>query len=113
MSRTIRRKNAKHEYYWVLREWVRLCGWHYVPIRVDPYSNDGRKRIAEFHSDHANIMDHMGPRWFRVTQTHRPDRRAANADIQRWVANGMDTEGDWNMHMSRTYRHSVFFDYWD
>ncbi len=106
MSRTIRRKSVTRP-RWVLRaEW-------FSAAQLEPGSKEGRKRMAKYHSDHAHIMHSRGPKGFRAMSTHRPDRMAARADIALWISGGMDPDGDWNSRMSRTYRQSTFFTYWD
>jgi len=113
MSKTYRRKNVTQDYDWLLLDWN---SYYYdigkVP-QLDPCSKEARRRLARYHSDSAKISDHMGPKVFRVISTHRPDRHEAKANLHCWIRNGMDPEGDWNTYMSRTYRRSIFFEYWD
>lgn len=73
MSKTIRRRQAKHEYYWVLRDHVRCSDGYWVTIQMDPRSKQGRKRIKKFHSDSTRTME-MVPAWFRRSMNRRRRR---------------------------------------
>jgi hypothetical protein len=83
MSRTFRRKQERHEYYWVLRDWDSHapCGsW----VRIDPASTKGRKALAHFHSDKAVTMG-AAPRWYRKVFDHRI-RTFNDGMLRRWLA---------------------------
>lgn len=69
MSRTYRRRSARHEYAWVLRELVRMprCRFEWHPI--DRNSRHGRRLLARFHSD-AQRMHNGPPREFRKASDH-------------------------------------------
>jgi len=55
MSRTVRRKNQKNEYSWVLKDWHLFI--HVGPsVRHDQHSLLGKKAIALFHSDKEVTM---------------------------------------------------------
>lgn len=77
MARTIRRKQAKHEYYWVLHDYVQCSSGYFVRIQVDPRSAEGRKRLCKFHSDGASTME-MVPASFRRIL----NRKRRRADVQ-------------------------------
>jgi hypothetical protein len=50
MSRTYCRRGQRHEYRWVLRDWI----WNdrrLVAVPIDARSKEGRRAIARFHSD--------------------------------------------------------------
>ena len=66
MSRTVRRKQAKYHYCWVLRDWMFVNGF-IQRITISPYSKAGKKAIAEFHADHGfGDYSHMSPpHWYR------------------------------------------------
>lgn len=78
MARTLRRKQAKHEYYWVLHDYVQCPSGYFVSIQVDPRSTEGRKRLCKFHSDSASTMD-MVPASFRRIINRRRRRSDAQA----------------------------------
>ena len=89
MSRTIRRKNQQHEYYWVLRDWRRQ---RYEDIKVnhDPRSLAGRKAVAIFHSDKSITMGDAAPRWYRYKYDNQ--RRTRNNRVMKlWLA-GIDCD---------------------
>ncbi len=48
MSKTVRRKNATHEYAWVLRDWEWIGYWHLyaVPLLIDPRSTEGFEQFS-------------------------------------------------------------------
>ena len=98
MSRTIRRKRERHEYYWVLHDWEsRLPRGHWV--QLDPRSEAGRKAIALFHSDKSVTMGSSAPRWYRKVFDHRI-RTGNDRMLRRWLA---DPEFDpvfraWHKH---------------
>ena len=64
MSRTYRRRGERHEYRWVLREWIVESG-HVTPVVLDRNSPEARRAIARFHSDAQATMQGGVPRWFR------------------------------------------------
>jgi hypothetical protein len=64
MSRTFRRKQERHEYRWVLREWSFADGV-VRRYQVDPKSAAGRRAIAKFHSDKACTMRCGPPHRYR------------------------------------------------
>jgi len=84
MSRTYRRRGARYEYRWVLREWVFEPGiFRCLPI--DRHSPEGRRAIARFHSDGDDTMKSCVPRWFRRVFKQR--QRMSNArEFRRWLA---------------------------
>jgi hypothetical protein len=56
MARTFRRKQQRHEYRWVLRQFepgLPYPGW----IRIDAQTTAGRRAIALFHSDKTVTMN--------------------------------------------------------
>jgi len=63
MSRTIRRKGAAHEHYWVLRDWVRVDGFR-REVLISEHSTEGRKILAKYHSDNEFTIS-MFPSWYR------------------------------------------------
>lgn len=84
MSRTYRRRGERHEYRWVLREWVFESGY-LRPVAIDRRSREGRRRIAQFHSDRDISMKGGVPRWFRRVFKRR--QRTFNAlELRRWLA---------------------------
>jgi hypothetical protein len=89
MSRTIRRKNETHEYYWILRDWIFSSSLLMRNI-IDPQSNSGKKRLAKFHSDAGTTKcKEPGPKWFRNLMTERPQRRYAKNELRKFI---LDTE---------------------
>ena len=60
MSRTFRRKNQKHEYIWVLKDWDTFFKGMRA-VHYSPNSPAGRKAIAVFHSDAQVTMASSAP----------------------------------------------------
>lgn len=82
MSRTLRRRNCRHKYWWVLRDpsvFFSRC-----ETMLDPVSPAGRRALALYHSD--NHQPGTLPQWWR---------RACKANvktkhermIRRWLNN--------------------------
>ena len=98
MARTFRRKQERHEYSWVLHDWVfrhRYGHW----VQLDPISQAGRRAIARFHSDGMVTMRGSAPRWFRKVSDRRI-RTGNDRILRRWLA---DPEFDpvfqaWHKH---------------
>jgi len=84
MSRTYRRRGERHEYRWVLREWIFESGG-LTPILLDRNSFEGRRAIARFHSDAQFTMKGGVPRWFRRIFKRR-QRNANTRQLLRWLA---------------------------
>ena len=70
MARTYRRKQERHEYYWVLHDWDAHAP-HGQWVRIDPRSEKGRRALARFHSDKEVTMSGAAPRWYRKVFDHR------------------------------------------
>jgi hypothetical protein len=83
MSRTFRRRDARYEYRWVLREAVFACG-RSVELRIDRHSPQGRRAIARFHSDAEFTMRSAAPRWYRRVFDHRL-RTLNDRELRRWL----------------------------
>jgi len=84
MSRTYRRRGERHEYCWVLREFVFEAGC-LTRIAMDRASPVGRRAIARFHSEAEVTMKGGVPHWFRRLFKRR--QRNANArELLRWLA---------------------------
>lgn len=84
MSRTYRRRSARHEYPWVLRDWEFDPGCLRI-IEIDRRSPEGRRAIARFHSDAQSAMNSGAPRWLRRVFKRR--QKTFNArELQRWFA---------------------------
>jgi len=86
MSRTFRRKNQKHEYIWVLKDWDTFFKDRHA-ARHNPHSRAGRKAIAVFHSDAQVTMASAAPRWYRRVIEHR--RRTRNNRVMRLWLKGL------------------------
>lgn len=84
MSRTYRRKNEKHEYRWVLRNWD-VWPWCSNYTKYDAHSKEGIKALAEFHADWYRSFREPGPAWFRNMFTERPQRREAKRQIKKFM----------------------------
>jgi hypothetical protein len=89
MSRTYRRKNQRHDYRWVLLDYARpiesQARFKLIEIRYAANSTAGRKRIAEYHSDHAFVLG-QAPWHFRKS-FKRSQRMEHQREIGRWVKN--------------------------
>ena len=98
MARTFRRKQERHEYRWVLRDW-RIDFPRGIWVDIDPRSKAGRKAIARFHSDKVATMNVAAPRWYRKVSDHAI-RTANDRMLRRWLASpGFDPVfQDWHKH---------------
>jgi len=105
MSRTVRRKNQKHEYSWVLKDWHLFI--HGGPsVRHDQHSLLGKKAIALFHSDKEVTMGSSAPRWYRKVFDRR--RRTRNDRMMRqWL---VDREFDPVFEAS--HKHDANWSWW-
>jgi len=84
MSRTYRRRGERHEYRWVLRDWVFESSC-FRRVLIDRRSPEGRRAIARFHSDAETTMQGGAPHWFRRIFGRR--QRTSNArEFLRWLA---------------------------
>jgi hypothetical protein len=83
MSRTYRRRGARHEYRWALREMVFEAG-RLVEFHVDRDAPQGRRAIARFHSDAEFTMRSPAPRWYRRVYDHRL-RTLNDREMRRWL----------------------------
>lgn len=70
MSRTFRRRNARYEYAWVLRDWD--SRWP-ASRKLDARSRAGREAIAKFHADATETMRSTAPAWYRKSFDRRID----------------------------------------
>lgn len=104
MSRTFRRKNQKHEYSWVLKDWSGLSKGKAI-VCHNPKSPAGRKAIAVFHSDAQVTMISSAPRWYRKTHDHRR-RTKNNRAMRRWLAGLADPIFDVR------HRHDAHWSWW-
>ena len=83
MSRTIRRRDARHEYAWVLRDYdPAVRDWR----RIDARSRAGRKEIARFHSDATETMRSGAPHWYRK-RFKRKFNTLNDYQLRRWLNN--------------------------
>jgi hypothetical protein len=75
MSRTIRRKSAKYLYDWELRDWTYI-GSFLQRFLIDIRSEEGKRRIARFHSDNGfgDYSKACPPRWYRRMHNRRYDQ---------------------------------------
>ena len=87
MSRTYRRRQERHEYRWVLREWtldVESC--RVLHFMLDRGTRQGRRAIARFHADATITMRSTAPRWYRRLYDHQL-RTMNERQLRRWLAN--------------------------
>jgi hypothetical protein len=105
MSRTYRRCSERHEYRWVLCEWVFESG-RSRQVELDRHSPEGRRAIARFHSD-AHFTMHGGvPRWFcRIFK--RRQRNANTRQLLRWLA-----DPGYDPVMNARHRNSAKWAWW-
>jgi len=86
MSRTYRRRGARHEYRWVLRDSVFDAGsGRLIHFPIDRRSPEGRQAIARFHSDAEFTMRSAAPGWYRRLFDHQL-RTANDRELRRWLA---------------------------
>lgn len=88
MSRTYRRKD-KIEYKWVLRDYINSdieLPWYRHWIKIDPKSLEGKKRLAQHHSDAGYCwQNYKGPHWFHNLFEERPRRRKAKRELHKFM----------------------------
>lgn len=107
MSRTYRRKNERHEYHRVLRDYSQEA---YLPayVPVDRHSKEGRRALARFHSDAYTSMSlkSSAPRKFRKSYQRRLNEGNQRM-LRRWLADpGFDPVFDVQ------HRHAANYDWW-
>lgn len=106
MSRTYRRRGARHEYSWVLREREWTAGGTLVTIRIEARSAQGRKAIARFHSDAHVTLGSSAPRWYRRIFDHR--LRTLNArQLRRWL-----NDPEYDPVFQIRHRHCANWSWW-
>jgi hypothetical protein len=87
MSRTYRRRNARYNLTWVLRNYTWING-HQQRFVLDPNSREGKKALAQYFSD-AGFGDYAhatAPHWYRRYLNHRADRRE-EMELHCWRSN--------------------------
>jgi len=100
MSRTYRFNKGKDRYLvedsWILKEhkyvWKELCDgyvWRkWSTIHIDPKSEEGKKRLARFHSDaKKGVMIWNGPSWFNKLFSQKPHRMDAKKELHKFKIN--------------------------
>ena len=85
MSRTYRRRGARHEYDWLLRDYRWING-ALAPFCIEARSREGRRAIARFHSDAFWTLRSTAPRWYRRIFDHHL-RTEAVRQLRRWLVN--------------------------
>lgn len=105
MSRTFRRQGERHEYRWVLLDYLWVDGMS-VEIQIDGRSKEGRKAIARFHSDAQATMGGSAPRWYRRVYDHHL-RTRNDKEMQRWLKNP-----DYEPLFQAWHRHSANWTWW-
>lgn len=104
MSRTHRRRGARHEYRLVLRDWV-FESDYLRAFLIDRRSPEGRRAIARFHSDASHHTSGV-PRWFRRIFKRR-QRTSNTSELRRWLN---DPAHDPVMDVK--HRHSARWAWW-
>lgn len=87
MSRTYRRKSGfgKTLLAWELFDWNNYSAGNPNPPLLDPKSEEGKRRIARYHSDASRTCHtEPGPSWFRTMFVERPQRQEARMKIHRY-----------------------------
>jgi hypothetical protein len=88
MSRTIRRKNK--DPYWLYWDWT-YSGYCIGHIFIDPNSQEGKKRKAQYHGDAGyNWYNSKGPGWFHNLYAQKPHRQYARIQIRKFLKNELD-----------------------
>jgi hypothetical protein len=88
MSRTYRFKKDTYMEEGILSDWYIPDPRDYCWIRFlhDPSSDEGKKRLAKFHSDNKRgFYNYVGPGWFHNMYSQRPYRRNAKKQIHRFM----------------------------
>jgi len=104
MSRTYRRRGARHEYRRVLRDSIfeSDCLRHFL---LDARSPEGRRAIARFHSD-ASYPKSGVPYWFRRILKRR-QRMSDTRELLHWL----DDPG-YDAVMNARHRNSAQWAWW-
>ncbi len=107
MSRTYRRRGERHEYRWVLRDWIFDAeSFRVTPCLIDRHSPEGRRKIARFHSDAEVTMRSGVPHWFcRIFK--RRQRNVDARELRCWLA-----DPDYDPLMQSRHRHSAKWAWW-
>lgn len=98
MSRTYRFNKGKDKYRvkdsWLLNSWERQTfdGVHewtqWVDVSIDPKSDEGKRRLARFHSDRKyHVVVWNGPGWFNRLFSQKPHRTRAKKELHKFVRN--------------------------
>ncbi len=87
MSRTYRRRKARYNLDWVLRDYT-WTSCYQKRIVLDPRSRDGKKALAHYFSDagFGHYSHATAPHWYRRYLNHRADRRE-EMELNRWRKN--------------------------
>ena len=88
MSRTIRRKSGfgKNHLKDEMDDWdAHVCYMGHVP-QVDPKSDEGKRRIARYHSDASRLCHWWpGPAWYRHAIIDVPWRLEGRRQLRRYM----------------------------
>jgi hypothetical protein len=89
MAKTIRRKNHKYNYSWVLRspDWILIGGMYQrIPTTLDRHSKAGKKALAEYHADggFGSYGQASAPHWYRRMLNKKATNKEKN-QLDRWV----------------------------
>ena len=91
MSRTYRLKNHHEEKEALWYSGYNYYGegeWEWVREYVGAHSKEGKRRIAEFHSDaKKRIMIWHGPSWFHRLYSQKPYRTRARRELHKFMRN--------------------------
>lgn len=90
----------------VLEYWDRRERWpDWKLVELDPNSEEGKKRLAKFHSD-AKYYFHnwRGPNWFHNMYAQKPYRRNCKRQIQKAM-----NDPDYEVQIRR----KPYREYWD
>jgi hypothetical protein len=105
MSRTFRRKNQVHEYFWALRDWDLFLKRGAVVLHQRS-SPSGRKATAVFHSDREITLGSSAPRWYRKVFDRR--RRTRNERMmRRWMM-----APDFDPVFEASHKHEANWSWW-
>ena len=108
MSRTFRRKHARHGYDAVLNTFPVVHAGELLngSTRIDPRSPAGKCAVAYYHSDGYEWVGSSAPRFFRKTFKCKMDAHNDRM-IRRWMA---DHEYDPAFRVQ--HKHQANYDWW-
>lgn len=85
MSKTYRRKQDNGDYRWLLVDYTYNRAYILEKIHIEKTSEEGKKRLINYHSDAYKPFKEPGPHAYRNLYTERPQRRESKREIRKFM----------------------------